>query len=210
MQMTLFGTARRRFTVVTAVAAVVVLSGCQKGDDPAMGAPPRAEIIKELPRIRNAVTIDTAGTPEAEHWTFRVLQPFDSTRSFFQDTLPKLSGLARITQTLRTLYYDLTVKILREKRQVIPCYGGISNAHLNPYGDVWPCAILGYEKPMGNVREFDYDFPKLWKGERAQEVRRYIAAGKCACPLANQSYANLLLHAPSVARAGMAMIAPGK
>ena len=59
---------------------------------------------------------------------------------------------------------------------------------------------------MGNVREFGSDFPTLWKSEAAQEFRRYIAAGKCACPLANQSYANLLLHAPSAAKAAMAMM----
>jgi hypothetical protein len=39
-------------------------------------------------------------------------------------------------------------------------------------------------------------------------VRRYIAQGRCACPLANQSYANMLLHAPSMMKAGMAMIRP--
>lgn len=160
-----------------------------------------SEVAEERTEMKNSAS---GMTPSADDYE-RAIQPF---KRRIQETLPKLSGLARITQTLRTLYYDLTVKILREKRQVIPCYGGISNAHLNPYGDVWPCAILGYEKPMGNVREHGYDFRQVWSSPRAQEVRRYIKAGKCACPLANQNYANLLLHAPSALKAAAAFVAP--
>jgi MoaA/NifB/PqqE/SkfB family radical SAM enzyme len=50
--------------------------------------------------------------------------------------------LARITESFRLVYYDLVNEILREKKQVIPCYGGISNVHLNYNGDLWPCCIL--------------------------------------------------------------------
>lgn len=160
-----------------------------------------SEVAEERTEMKNSAS---GMTPSADDYE-RAIQPF---KRKIQETLPSLRGLARITQTLRTLYYDLTVKILREKKQVIPCYGGISNAHMNPYGDIWPCAILGYEKPMGNVREYGYDFPTLWRSEAAQEVRRFIAAGKCACPLANQNYANLILHAPSALKAAAAFVAP--
>ena len=101
--------------------------------------------------------------------------------------------------SMRLVYYDLVVRILREKRQVIACYGGISNAHMNAYGDIWPCAILAYEKNMGNVRDYDYDFRKIWnKNQTAKEVRQYIHERKCHCPLANQSYANILLDPASM------------
>jgi MoaA/NifB/PqqE/SkfB family radical SAM enzyme len=160
-----------------------------------------SEVAEERTEMKNAAD---GMTPSADDYE-RAIQPF---KRKIEETLPKLSGLARVTQTLRTLYYDLTVRILREKRQVIPCYGGISNAHMNPYGDIWPCAILGYEKPMGNVREHGHDFRALWGSPQAQDVRRYIKAGKCACPLANQSYANLLLHPPSAFKAAAAMVAP--
>ncbi len=51
--------------------------------------------------------------------------------------------LARITESFRLVYYDLVSDILKERRQVIPCYGGISNVHLNYNGDLWPCCVLG-------------------------------------------------------------------
>ena len=106
----------------------------------------------------------------------------------------------RITGAFRLVYYDLAIRILKEHRQVIPCYAGISNAHLSPYGDVWACCTLGYDQSMGNLREFDYDFQKLWQSPRADAVRAGISNRTCSCPLANQTYSNMLLHGPSLLR----------
>lgn len=100
--------------------------------------------------------------------------------------------LARVTEALRLVYYKYAARIMKENRQVLPCYGGITNAHINPYGQVWPCAVLGYDQPMGNLRDFGYDFRKLWNSESARQVRAYIKAQNCACPLANQAYSNIL------------------
>ena len=118
----------------------------------------------------------------------------------------KKKRLARTTEAMRVVYYDLAGKILEEKRQVIPCYAGTSNVHINSDGGVWPCCVLGYEKQMGNLREYDYDFQKLWHSEEAQEVRKYIKGKNCACPLANQAYSNELLHMGTLIRAGIKSI----
>lgn len=114
--------------------------------------------------------------------------------------LRKKRRYARITEAFRLVYYQYVVKILEEKRQVLPCYAGITNIHLNPHGDVWPCCVLGYRKPMGNVRDFDLDVMKLLHSEQAAEVRRFIAADGCACPLANQSYSNILMNPRAMAK----------
>jgi MoaA/NifB/PqqE/SkfB family radical SAM enzyme len=115
--------------------------------------------------------------------------------SFAAKIRENLSGkrdLARITESLRLVYYDLAVRILKEGRQVIPCYAGISNVHINYDGEVWPCCVLGYSQPMGALREAGYDFKRIWHSDRADRVRWYIKEGNCACPLANQAYANIL------------------
>jgi len=103
--------------------------------------------------------------------------------------------LARMTEALRLVYYELAPKILREQRQVIPCYAGISNVHINFDGEVWPCCVLGYDKPMGYLRKCDYDFQEIWHSKQAAEVRKFIKDGNCACPLASQAYSNILLNA---------------
>ncbi len=104
----------------------------------------------------------------------------------------------KITNAFRLVYYDLAIKIMKRKKQVIPCYAGISNVHLNPYGDIWACCTLGYDNSMGNLRDFDYDFKKLWESEKALAVRSFIKDKKCFCPLANQTYSNMLLDPPSL------------
>lgn len=104
----------------------------------------------------------------------------------------------RITSAFRLVYYALAIRILREKKQVIPCYAGISNAHLSPYGDIWACCTLGYDKSMGNLRDHNYDFKAIWNSRDAKEIRTDIRNGACHCPLANQAYSNILLHGPSL------------
>ena len=108
----------------------------------------------------------------------------------------------RITNGFRLVYYDLAIRILKENRQVIPCYAGISNVHMTPYGDIWPCCTLGYDKSMGNLRDYDYDFKLLWNSAEAKNVRTYIREGYCNCPMANQTYSNMLMHGPSIFRVG--------
>jgi MoaA/NifB/PqqE/SkfB family radical SAM enzyme len=133
-------------------------------------------------------------TPEAEEYK-RAIQVFVQEirknmkdRRFFQ----------RSTNAFRLQYYKLVSSIMMEHRQVIPCYAGISNAHMSPYGDIWPCCTLGYEMSMGNVRECHYDFRTVWNSERAKRIREYIKNGRCHCPLANQAYSNILMNGASL------------
>lgn len=123
-----------------------------------------------------------------------------------KENVCKKKSLAKTTEALRIVYYDLAGKILAEKKQVIPCYAGVSNVHVNYDGGVWPCCVLGYDKEMGNLRDFDYNFPELWKSSQAKNVRKFIRDKKCACPLANQAYSNELLHFPSLVKATLYMI----
>ncbi len=123
-----------------------------------------------------------------------------------EENIGKKKRLARTTEAMRVVYYDLAGKILEEKRQVIPCYAGVSNVHINYDGGVWPCCVLGYDKQMGNLRDYDYDFQKLWHSKEAEEVRKYIKDKNCACPLANQAYSNELLHFPTLFKAGIKSI----
>lgn len=123
-----------------------------------------------------------------------------------EENISSKKNLAKTTEALRVVYYDIAGKILEEKRQVIPCYAGVSNVHINYDGGVWPCCVLGYEKQMGNLRDYQYNFMELWRSEKANEVRLYIKEKNCACPLANQAYSNELMHLPSLIKASVKML----
>lgn len=123
-----------------------------------------------------------------------------------EENISSKKSLAKLTEAMRVVYYDIAGRILEEKRQVIPCYAGVSNVHINYDGGVWPCCVLGYEKQMGNLRDYNYDFQRLWHSQQAQEVRKYIKDKNCACPLANQAYSNELLHIPTLFKASVKSI----
>lgn len=112
--------------------------------------------------------------------------------------MKRKSLFQRITNAFRLVYYDLAIKIMEEEKQVIPCYAGISNAHMTAYGDIWPCCTLGYNKSMGNLRNFDYNFKELWNSQQALMIRKSIYNKECHCPLANQTYSNILLEPRSL------------
>ena len=110
----------------------------------------------------------------------------------------KKKMLARITESFRLVYYDLVGDIMKQETQTIPCFGGISNVHLNYNGELWPCCVLGYKQPMGNLRQNGYEFKSIWHSKKAKQVRTYTKDKKCWCPLANQAYSNILCHPPSM------------
>jgi len=133
-------------------------------------------------------------TPSAERYKHAIEYFANRTR----EEMKSKRGVSRAMYAFRQVYYDLVVEILKQKTQVIQCYGGITNVHVNAKGEVWPCCVLGYSKPMGNLRDYDFEFKRLWHSKQAKIVRKFIHEKRCACPLANQSYSNILLHTPSL------------
>jgi len=110
----------------------------------------------------------------------------------------RFEGISRVTQSFRIRYYEMVKRYLSERRQIIPCYAGVASAQIAPDGDVWFCCIKAL--PVGNLREADYDFRRIWFGEKAAAERKAVRAGLCSCPLANASYTNMLMDVPTVAR----------
>ncbi len=118
------------------------------------------------------------------------------TKGFAQEIIQNIKGKSlhtKVTESIRLAYYDVAVKILKQKKQITPCYGGVANIHMDFDGEVWPCCILGGEQSMGNIRDWNYDFPALLNSQKAKKVIQYIAEGNCACPLASQWLNNILL-----------------
>ncbi len=114
--------------------------------------------------------------------------------------LPEKKSLTKLTESLRLVYYDLAVKVLKLQKQVIPCYGGITNLHLNFDGQLWPCCVLAYERPLADLRETGYDVQKAIRSRQAKQTLRFIRKRGCYCPLANQWYSNILMHPPTLSR----------
>ena len=83
-------------------------------------------------------------------------------------------------------------KVHKEGKRIIPCYGGRLTAILRENGDVYPCEMLSNR--MGNIRDFNYNFPRLWSSRQAEEVRDFIDKTKCACTYECVLTPNLLFN----------------
>jgi MoaA/NifB/PqqE/SkfB family radical SAM enzyme len=143
------------------------------------------------------VELGTVGwdiTPSAEEYA-----PIADYLSKRAEAVPA-RGLARFTQAFRSQYYQLAKRVLQKQTQVIPCQAGWASGHIAPNGDVWTCCIRA--EPVGNLRQTNYDLRPIWFEHAGQmrHLRQSISARECACPMANASYANMLLHAPTVTR----------
>jgi MoaA/NifB/PqqE/SkfB family radical SAM enzyme len=149
------------------------------------------------------VELDTVGwdiTPPPEEYA-----PIADDLSARARAVPA-TGLARFTQAFRAQYYQLAKQVLCQQRQVIPCQAGWASGHVAPNGDVWSCCVRA--EPVGNLRRTGYDLRPIWF-ERVGDLgrlRRSIARKECACPMANASYANMLLHVPTLVRVARDML----
>ncbi len=138
-------------------------------------------------------TMDKDITPDPADYR-RAVQHLQNAIRGHRSTVP----VARLVESLRLEYYELSARILEEKTQVIDCYAGWASAHLAPDGNLWGCCVRA--ESVGNLREHGYDFRSVWFGPRADAFRASVRAHECACPLANASYTNLLVDPRSLVR----------
>ena len=110
----------------------------------------------------------------------------------------------KIAQAFRIEYYNFVKDILRDKKQIIPCYSGIASAQIAPNGDVWVCCVKG--RPLGNLRKSNYNFSEIWKNIEFRNERKSIRRKECYCPLANSAYTNMLLDIKTLFRVSKRLI----
>lgn len=77
------------------------------------------------------------------------------------------------------LLREIIEKTLWEKRFLTPCQAGRLAAVLHANGDVYPCELL--DRKIGNLAEFDFNFPRLWQSKKAQQIRHLIRDSRCFC-----------------------------
>lgn len=91
----------------------------------------------------------------------------------FQKVL-QLKSAKEIIPFLYSLYLK---KYLTGEPITLSCVSGTSSLFVDPYGNVYPC--LSLDKPMGNLRDSEYDLESLTRSERAASVRDTVKKGRC-------------------------------
>jgi MoaA/NifB/PqqE/SkfB family radical SAM enzyme len=85
----------------------------------------------------------------------------------------------RLMNKKNVVMTSIVKSIYMEPRYISPCHAGSLFGIIGAEGTVRPCEIL--EKPLGNVRDYGYDFLKLWHDRPAQDMKRWIRDTKCNC-----------------------------
>lgn len=68
--------------------------------------------------------------------------------------------------------------VLKQKR-LLPCYAGRLNLVVTETGDLYPCET--FHLKLGNVKEYDYNIPKVLKSRKARRVTDVIRKNGCYC-----------------------------
>lgn len=110
------------------------------------------------------------------------------------DYLFKRRGLIKLLYLLSLYYYTSLKNILKKKSFPFSCYAGIASVQINPFGDVWPCAVLGNQFSFGNLRDYNYNFRRLFFSKRVEKIKRILHKKRCKCILAKSFYTSSLLH----------------
>lgn len=122
--------------------------------------------------VKNAATkdIDLTGYRRAVAY----LRERGNRRGYFPASLTRLAYLKDRLQT------DTIARIAAgETPTEHHCLAGRVFGVITETGDVYPCEMLGDR--IGNLRDVDMDFMRLWRSRTARAVRQYIDRQECLC-----------------------------
>ena len=111
----------------------------------------------------------------------------------------KMSGHAkfegnRLATAGRILLNELVYKTYESNEYSTPCYAGNLSGVMYPEGNVYPCEILDDSHKIGNIRDFDLDFKKLWLSDKAKKEVKFVRKTKCFCTHECFNIVNILFN----------------
>ena len=91
----------------------------------------------------------------------------------------KNSLQSKVMNQKNKIVYDQIYKTSIENKFISNCYAGSLFGVIYPNGDVAPCEIL--DTKFGNLRDYNFDFLKLWEDEKRKSFPKKIKDNKCFC-----------------------------
>lgn len=100
-------------------------------------------------------------------------------------------GVSRLVKAFRQKYY---ADVKRELGEPLghECYSAFATCSVTAHGQVW--SNTQRADPMGDLRDFDFDFRALWRSPAAEAARQKIRSERCHCETSNVAYSNTLMN----------------
>jgi MoaA/NifB/PqqE/SkfB family radical SAM enzyme len=85
----------------------------------------------------------------------------------------------RLMNKKNIILNSIIKSVYLEPHYISQCFAGSLFGIIEANGTVRPCEIL--DKPLGNLRNYDCNFLRLWHDSPAQAAKRWIKETKCNC-----------------------------
>jgi radical SAM protein with 4Fe4S-binding SPASM domain len=86
----------------------------------------------------------------------------------------------KIHQKKDIISWEMIKKMYMNPKYISPCHAGSLFGIITSNGKVYPCEILE-NKLLGDLRDNDMDFMKIWKNKNTNDARKKIIKEKCNC-----------------------------
>lgn len=154
----------------------------------------RDEGVYKIPEIKKRKIF------EAYYWLSKKIEEDQQTKVLNNYNLKSIQG--KLHREKDRIANDMVRKMYLNPKYISPCHAGSLFGIIYPNGDVYPCEILE-QKKVGNLRDYNMNFMKLWNTNLRKEIKDFIIKSKCNCTyecalsynvLSNWRYQPSLIH----------------
>lgn len=132
-------------------------------------------------------TLLTRGAPKEPATKFFDIAKYEEYAKRMEDGIKKrdLTGyynfpFCDVINAKRVVRHQVIARTVRDNAYQVPCMAGRLGAAIFANGDVLPCE-LHTDMVLGNLKDYDYDFKKIWFSDKADKARKSIRETKCFC-----------------------------
>jgi MoaA/NifB/PqqE/SkfB family radical SAM enzyme len=140
-------------------------------------------VMREMPvddfgfsPVRGKPKLASILAPSAEQWR-GLCDRLEPVRAHFARKRFGEGLKARMLMSRGQYMHDVFAQVLREQRLPFQCRAGQVIGVVEPNGEVRLCELTGI---VGDLREVDFDFKRVWFTSRAEEMRRQIIGCSCS------------------------------
>ena len=103
--------------------------------------------------------------------------PGQAALAVLEEITPRFRFISGPRSFLERTYLRKARKFILDGFCPLPCQALSASCFIEPNGGVYPCT--GYDRPLGNLRDMDYDLTPIWKGREAVKLQEEIVGGLC-------------------------------
>jgi MoaA/NifB/PqqE/SkfB family radical SAM enzyme len=151
-------------------------------------------VAREFPGIDKHAVVLVRGDPRDETSKAVDAETYRGVMEYLRDrnAVRKTTLIARLFTAVFNLNTEAVCAHLERGQLPLECLAGDRLLVLTPEGTVYPCELL--DRPLGNVRDFDYRIKDILATPQAREALAFIRSKGCSCTHECAIHASLLLN----------------